>query len=240
MRGRFLRGRSRIRVVSGVLAATGVSGLGHGAGASDLAVQPFGSLSGTNSAYTTLGAKIGWGPLDKNGSLLLVSGGGDLRIDRIDRDAIILSLRRYGQAAALIGYQWAMNQGVIAGFAGPEAVYDGSVRRQTWVRAGAAFQLEAWLRPTDETLVNAVTIIHTARPEVWSRLAWGYRLRDMYVGPEMSTSFAVTGYGKAGLGLHVTDFGFAGLRWRGSVGSQWESHRASASLYLSLTAWAPM
>ncbi len=96
---------------------------------------------------------------------------------RLRRAATILSLS--AEASAQLGYQWALPQGVVAAFAGFETRFDGA----RGIRHGMRLQAEAWLRPDEDSLVHAVTVAGTAQGSVWTRIAWGYRLWDTYLGP---------------------------------------------------------
>lgn len=204
--------------------------------ASDLDVLLFASLDAGRSTFSASGAKIGLGTLDRNGPLALVAIGDGVRIERkrcgCGAPATILSLS--AQASAQLGYQWVLPQGVVAAFAGYETRFDG-VRG---VRDGMRLQAEAWLRPDENTLVHAVTVAGTARGSVWTRIAWGYRLWDAYLGPEGSAYLDATGYGKVALGLHATDFVLKNTHIRLSTGMQWESHRSRPAPYFTLTTWA--
>lgn len=126
-------------------------------------------------------------------------------------------------------------EGVVAAFAGFEAGYDGP----PGLRKGLRLQAEAWLRPSEDTLVQAVLIGGTARGSLWTRLAWGYRLWDTYLGPEASAYADANRYGKVAFGLHATDFVLADVHVRMSSGLQWESSRAAPAPYVTLTTWAP-
>ncbi|WP_409568397.1 cellulose biosynthesis protein BcsS [Methylobacterium sp. J-072] len=75
--------------------------------------------------------------------------------------------------------------------------------------------------------------------QLWTRLAWGYRGWDTYLGPELSVYGDETGYRKWNLGLHATDFAIARYSFRVSGGLQTESGRRRASPYVALAVWSP-
>lgn len=204
--------------------------------AGDLDVVLFQSLDAGRSTFSTAGAKIGFDALDRDGMLAMVSIGDGLRVER---RACGCGSRRFvmlfsADASAQFGYQWSLPQGVVAGLAGFETDYDGS----RGFRHGLRLQAEAWLRPSEDTLVQAVLVAGTTRGSGWARLAWGYRLWDTYLGPEVSAYGDATGYGKAALGLHATDFVLLGQHLRVSAGMQWETSRARPAPYVTLTTWS--
>lgn len=204
--------------------------------ASDLDVLLFESLDAGQSTFSTSGAKIGLGALDRTGPVALVAIGDGVRLERwrcgCGARATILSFS--AEASAQLGYQWALPQGVVATFAGFETRFDGT----RGIRHGMRLQAEAWLRPDEDTLVHAVTVVGTAYGSVWTRIAWGYRLWDTYLGPEGSAYLDATGYGKVALGLHATDFVLLDTHIRLSTGMQWEANRTRPAPYFTLTTWA--
>lgn len=207
------------------------------AGAGDLDVLVFQSLDAGAATFSTGGAKIGPGSLDKAGPLGLASIGEGVRTER-HRCGCGLSrvfLRLSADVSVQLGYQWTMPEGVIAAFGGFESSYEGSRHP----RNGLRLQGEAWLRPSEDTLVQAVLIAGTSRGNAWTRLAWGYRLWETYIGPEGSAYLDATGYRKAAVGIHATDFSLMDIHVRLSTGMQWETHQAKPAPYVSLTTWSP-
>lgn len=233
--------RRRVRV--GLLHRQWIAGLaflalGEGAAAaSDLDVLLFESLDAGAAAFSTTGAKIAIGSLDREAMLGLVSLGDGVRVERrrCGCGATSSVMRLSAEASALFGYQWVLPRGVVATFAGFETSYGG----ERGPRNGLRTQAEAWLRPTEDTLVQAVLIVGTARGSGWTRLSWGYRLFDTYLGPEGSVYLDATGYGKADIGLHATDFVLLDVHIRLSMGMRWETSRARPAPYVTLTTWSP-
>ena len=205
--------------------------------AGDLDVLLFESLDAGPATFAASGAKIGFDSLAREGGLGLLTIGESVRVER--RRCGCGAPRRVTRiaagASAQAGYQWTPPEGVVAAFAGVETWSDGLSR----LRTGLRVQAEAWLRPSEDTLVQAVLIGGTARGSLWTRLAWGYRLWDTYLGPEASAYRDVTGYGKAAFGLHATDFVLMKVHVRASSGLQWQTGRARPAPYVALTTWAP-
>lgn len=146
-------------------------------------------------------------------------------------------------ASATLGYQWSFPEGTIAAFVGPEAMLDGYASGAAVLhrdaRIGLRAHFEAWLRPTEETLVQATLIAGTAKQSIWARIAWGYSAWSAYAGPEASLYADATGYAKASLGLHLTGLTYAHATFRVSAGAQYEARDRRLSPYFGVTAWRP-
>lgn len=203
----------------------------------------FGSLDAGAASFVTAGAKTALDRLDRSGFVALASIGGGRRTERAC--GCLPTLSRYtALGSALVGYQWVQDWGVVAAYAGPEgsveALSDGRATAVLPARFGLRLHGEAWIRPTEETLVNATLILGSARSDAWGRLAWGYRLWGAYLGPEASLYTDHTGYRKWNLGLHATDFSVGKYAFRVSAGVQSESSERKLSPYLALSAWTPL
>lgn len=241
-----MRSRSLFRPASSGLSLLRILVLAVGltcteAGASGLDILLFGSLDGGAGTFVSAGAKIASGSLSEEGPVALLIAGGGVRSERIGCDCgwnHTLSHETTFIAGSL-GYQWVIPEGVVAGFVGGEAVLDTFGALALTVRQGLRVQAEAWLRPTEETLVAATLVAGTARGDGWARIAWGRRLWDAYLGPEGSAYLDATGYRKLATGVHATDIAIADLRLRISGGLQWETGRRRTSPYFAVSAWAP-
>jgi hypothetical protein len=211
-----------------------------GACAGELDAVVFGSLDAGAAQYLTTGAKLGFDALDRDGFVALVSLGAGRRNER----AADGPRQRYAAAAAAVfGYQWFFDWGVVAAYAGPEVttelLHDLHGLATLPVQPGLRLQGEIWARPTEETLLQATVVAGSSRDSLWLRVAGGYRLWGAYLGPEIATYMDATGYTKRNIGLHATDLDLGWFNARVSTGLQVESGRRSASPYLALTAWAP-
>ncbi|WP_010683072.1 cellulose biosynthesis protein BcsS [Methylobacterium mesophilicum] len=200
----------------------------------------FGSLDAGAAQYLTLGAKLGLDSLDRDGFVALASVGGGRRVERVTEGP----RQRYtAGSAAVFGYQWFFDWGVIAAYAGPEVTADMLVGVKGFIPsspyAGLRLQGEIWVRPSEATLVQGSAVAGSARDSLWVRVAWGYRLWGAYLGPEVGAYGDATGYRKWALGLHGTDFDVSRFSARLSVGLQTESGRRTAAPYVSLSAWTP-
>ncbi|MCJ2143243.1 cellulose biosynthesis protein BcsS [Methylobacterium sp. E-066] len=201
----------------------------------------FGSLDAGAATFLTVGAKLGLGSLDHDGFTVLASVGSGRQRERGDFG---LPRTRYTfSAAAVLGYQWFFDWGVAAIFAGPEGSIEMLADPRALAASPAAYGLrlhgEIWARPTENTLLQATAILGSTRSSLWTRLAWGYRSWDTYLGPELSVYGDETGYRKWNLGLHATDFAIARYSFRVSGGLQTESGRRRASPYVALAVWSP-
>ncbi|MGH1588595.1 cellulose biosynthesis protein BcsS [Methylobacterium phyllosphaerae] len=209
--------------------------------ASEIDTLLFGSLDAGGDTFLTLGAKLGLGDLAQEGFATLATVGGG---QRAERGADGPRARYTAAAAAVAGYQWFFDWGVIAAFAGPEVAKEVllAVPRVDVLptRFGLRLHGEVWARPTEATLLQASAVAGSARDSLWARLAWGYRLWETYIGPEAALYTDATGYAKWSLGLHGTDFALGRYSVRASAGLQSETSRARAGPYLSLSVWSPL
>lgn len=200
----------------------------------------FGSLDAGASTFLTIGAKAALGSLDRDGFVALASLGGGRRHEHGSEGP----RQRYtASAAAVFGYQWMFDWGVVAAYAGPEAVMemliDGLGPSALPARSGLRLHGEVWARPTEATLLQATAVAGSTRDSVWARLAWGYDLWGAYIGPELAGYTDATGYRKMSLGLHATDFALGRYSFRVSAGLQSETGRRAACPYLTLAVWSP-
>ncbi|GEP04096.1 cellulose biosynthesis protein BcsS [Methylobacterium oxalidis] len=206
----------------------------------------FGSLDAAPSSFAANGVKVeleGGG----TGPVILASAGFGRRFETAlctcGASVHTARLARYTVAAAMVGgYQWTGDWGTAALYAGPEAsleaLTDGLGVAVLPARIGLRLHGEVWAHPSPDMLVNGTLIAGTARGDVWSRLAIGYRIWDAFLGPETSLYADQTGYAKWSLGLHATDVPLWRYRLRVSAGVQFETGRERPSPYISLTAWA--
>ena len=200
----------------------------------------FGTLEASPSTFLTGGAKLALDRIDRQGFVGLATLGAGTRREGTSR-------RDTATGAAVFGYQWFRDWGVIAAYAGVEgsltALTAGSVTRLDPIRVGARLQGEIWARPGEATLLTATAILDTSRTAAWGRLSWGWRVEpcsgwSAYLGPELALYVDRTGYRKWNLGLHATDFTLGRFSLRSSVGLQFEPQGQPAP-YVSLTAWTP-
>lgn len=217
--------------------------------ASDDAVSAliFGSLDAGPSVFATAGVKLALDRIDREGFAILASGGTGNRSERgptAQAGGPARAMRRTTLGAALFGYQWFQDWGVVAAYAGPE----GSVEalscacgtRTLPARLGLRLHGEVWARPSEATLVNATLILGSARGDLWARLAYGDRFDGVYLGPELSVYGDGTGYRKWSFGLHATDLAFGDLRFRISGGYLVETQTQRGSPYVAVSAWMPI
>ncbi|MEE7491468.1 cellulose biosynthesis protein BcsS [Methylobacterium oryzae CBMB20] len=237
------RHRSRIAGLAPLI-CTGlavIAGHAGAAAASEIDTLLFGSLDAGGDTFLTVGAKAGLTSLAQEGFAALASVGGGRRAEHGADNA---RTRYTVAAAALGGYQWFFDWGVVAAYAGPEIAREMLVAgpqldvRPT--RLGLRLHGEVWARPTEATLLQASAVAGSARDSLWARLAWGYRLWETYLGPEAALYADGTGYAKWSLGLHGTDFALGGYSFRASAGLQSETGRGRACPYVTLSVWSPL
>lgn len=205
----------------------------------------FGSLDATPSGFATGGAKLGFDRVDREGFVVLASVGAGRRTEKGPPLGATPSLMRWTMlGAALVGYQWFSDWGVIALYAGPEASIEALSGSAGTTIHPAQFGLrlhgEVWAYPTEETLFTATLILGSAHGHVWSRLSYGVRLLGAYLGPEAALYTDETGYRKWSIGLHATDFSVGWFSVRVSGGYLVETARAGGSPYVTLTLWTPL
>lgn len=249
MRGPRLRPGYRGRLAGAVAALLGVAAGPKPVGASEIDALVFGSFDAGAATFVSAGVKLGLGPLDHEGFAMLASVGGGRRDERggcacAPQGGYDLALTRYTvNGAAVFGYQWFFDWGVVAAYAGPEGtrdlLTDGRALAALPSRFGLRLHGEMWARPTENTLLQTTLIAGSARDSAWGRLAWGYKLWDTYLGPEASLYTDYTGYRKLNFGLHATDFSISRYSFRVSAGMQTETNARRVSPYVALSVWTP-
>jgi hypothetical protein len=200
----------------------------------------FGNLETGPSTFVTAGAKLALDRIDREGFVALASLGAGTRREGAGR-------RETAIGAAVLGYQWFRDWGVIAAYAGVEgsleAVTTGGATRFGPGRVGARLHGEVWARPGEATLLTATAILDSSRTAAWGRLSWGWQVEpwsgwSAYLGPELALYADGTGYRKWTLGGHATDFAIGRFSLRISTGLQFEPRRQPGP-YVSLAAWTP-
>lgn len=211
-----------------------------GARASEIDVVLFGSMEGGAQSFATSGVKLG---LPEDGPALLVSFGGGRQVEasRTVTGAPVERLRTVAIASAVFGYQWFRDWGAVGLFAGPEGtltlVSDGAAGLQRQVETGMRLHGQAWIRPTDETLVEATLVAGTTKLGAWARLAGGIRFGEGYVGPEATAYADASDYRKWTFGLHATDYTLLSTHLRLSVGGRMASDARRIGPYVAWASW---
>lgn len=83
---------------------------------------------------------------------------------------------------------------------------------------GAQFVIEAWQQPTETTMVAGHAAVSTIGGLYHARIAYGWRLFDLfYAGPELS-GFSTIGCRQARVGLHVTGLRTGAWEWSAALG----------------------
>lgn len=210
----------------------------------------FGGFEAGSAAFANLGAKHVFRPAEPDGPLVMAGAGYGARFERDGAAPFAggarapLVMRHTILAHAVGGWQWSFPWGVVSAMAGPELSYErvGSryALRQPGPRFGGRLHGEVWARPTEGTLLTLTAIAGSARGDLWARVSWGWRLFDVYVGPEAARYGDLTGYAKTSLGLHATALELWGLTLRVSAGFLREEPAGRNGGYLALVAWKPL
>ncbi|MBN9062453.1 MAG: hypothetical protein BGP06_08205 [Rhizobiales bacterium 65-9] len=193
--------------------------------------------------YATGGFKLRpFHALGKDGFIILAAAGGgvwretrDLALNR-ESDS-----RKFG-AYALAGTELAIAGGSLGLFAGPEYFRETAtdprgvvLRRER--RVGLRAHADWWSHPTERMLLTANAAAGSARKDIWMRLAFGWGLGAKgspwgFAGPEISY-YASPDSTKARIGLHWSELGRGGFRFRISGGLSKESGRKPGA-YLTI------
>jgi hypothetical protein len=83
--------------------------------------------------------------------------------------------------------------------------------------AGARGGFEAWYEPLPNGMVTAAASLSTVGKSYWTRAAAGWRLFDVWLGPELHAVGDDT-YHQFRVGAHVTSLRFWGREWSAGVG----------------------
>lgn len=240
------KGRRLSRICS---AALSICCLASSAIAKDEAVSTvlFGSMDTGTSLFASGGFKAAPERVDREGIAMLAVAGAGARRERAPapvNGALPTLVRITGLAAALGGYQFFYDWGVLGLFAGPEVSVEtvmgnggfGAVE----TRFGARLQGELWARPSEDTLATVTVVMGSARWDAYGRVSAGYRLFGAYLGPKAAAYADRTRYARWSLGLHATDFGFGAFKFRLSGGCSVESETRRLGPYLSVAGWVPL
>ena len=100
---------------------------------------------------------------------------------------------------------------------------------------GARAAIDLWYQPTPDTMLAADGSVSTIATNYSARIAYGWRLFDLfYLGPE-AQAFACEGYEQVRFGVHLTSFKTDEVEWSGAIGWSSDSdHRASAYVRLGV------
>lgn len=199
----------------------------------------FGSLDAGRSTFASAGFKRSlFGSLDQDGAVGMGTIGYGAYLDPDGSPGSRTVFRETALGSALLGYQWMLPWGVVAGFAGPELSHETVPNRPTGephgFRVGARLQGELWAHPTTDTLLTSTLVLGSARGDAWGRVSWGYRVwNNAFLGPEVS-AYATDGYWKQQVGAHLTGIELGRFTLRLSTGWRRESDRHTGP-YLGLS-----
>jgi hypothetical protein len=182
-----------------------------------------------------------FGTLETDGFRLMARGGGSQWSDRRREWA----MDSKGEGALLLGVEQMTGRGAIGIYLGPEIATriaperirrSGrlSVEERSSLNEGLRIEASLWDHPTPETLIHLGGAFGSARGELWSRGALGYRpalpefpspvgqslmLAPFFIGPEVELSLA-RDYIKWRIGAHVTNLKLLGFNLRLAAGRE--------------------
>ena len=247
-RRRLHRGLIRVAAIAATVACVGAARAGEsllssniGAGGAAKPAPPsafvlfMGSEFDRANNFYAIGFKARpFRPLGENRFVLIGSiGGGSWRETgelALNRE----SDSRKFNAYALGGAEFNIVGGSLGLFAGPEfyrekAIDPRGVALRRERRFGMRAHADWWSHPTSATLLTLNVAMGSAKRDVWSRVAFGWRIGPEtsiwgFAGPEISFSTSPTSR-KARIGAHWSEFGAAKFRFRLSGGASKESGR---------------
>lgn len=194
----------------------------------------FSSVEGGRSTYVSSGFKWGaFDALDRSG--LIIMGQTGAGSNGPPASPLRLEDKPSGSASLLAGYQSLIGWGALTFALGPEidmreTAQTGKISRINGLR----FHGEAWLHPTEDTLLVATLIGGSARPHIWGRVALGYQiLPNLYAGPE-TVAYSERDYVELRAGAHLTGTVFNKIEGRISAGWRKDNDREQG-LYWSVT-----
>jgi hypothetical protein len=220
-----------VRFVTGAAAvfAAALSVLGPGLAFADTvgeseAAAHFLFFSGTdiwrNGAFSHAGFLWSYQGLNADGpvfKLLLNSG-----LYRYSSGGMDVTGRQL-MAAALPGWRWRREGLEITVFAGLDVQDhrfspDDPGNRLRGTHGGVRGGFEAWYEPLRDGMVTAAASLSTVGSSYWTRAAAGWRVFDVWLGPELHACGDDT-YRQFRVGAHVTSLRFLGYEW--SAGAGW-------------------
>lgn len=176
-----------------------------------------GAVIGTIAPYSTL---------EKSGLRLRLAGlGGVYKYER----AASATLPRadiegtLADGAVMVGYEWVMKKATIAAFAGGEIVNnsispDDPNNTVKGTNGGLRIGVDAYILPTDTTMISGVAYYSTNNSAYYGRLKFGMAFADhLYVGPEV-VALGDNFFRQFRVGGHVSGLQFGAIQMGASVG----------------------
>ncbi len=174
-----------------------------------------------DSRFVVIGA-VGYGRWRETGQLAL------------NRESQSVSARAHG----LAGMEFELWGGSLGLFAGLEyfqerAADPRGILLRSERRLGARVQIDWWSHPTTDTMLTLNLAAGTAKRDLWTRAAYGWRLGAAgsqwgFAGPEIGFS-ASPRLARFRLGAHWSEMAFMGLRLRASGGVSQEGGRKAGA-----------
>lgn len=222
----------------------------------DLFIRPsdhrtivFSSLDLARSPYATIGAKWAMtGRLDRPGPIMTTSLGYGGKQERSSELDSTLYIKNAGQTSVLYGYQFMVDRTYLAFSLGPEMNQeqyinsDGLASRVSEPRLGARMQWDLWAYPHPDVLATTTLIAGTARGHIWGRSSLGYKISNVFLGPEGVYALTESEH-EWRMGAHVTGVSIKDITLNLSSGWRWtEQKRGGMHVgpYLGLSAHMPM
>jgi hypothetical protein len=131
------------------------------------------------------------------------------------------------EGGALAGYQQVWNNAAVAAYVGVSVRENtvpaaDTVNSATGTKVGFKTALDAFLRPTDQTMLSAYGSYSTAYDAYYARFRAGYwAFGRGYLGPEL-TVLGDDYYGQTRLGAHFSGMQFGSLQFGIAAGYVWD------------------
>lgn len=132
-------------------------------------------------------------------------------------------------AAALPGWRWRREGFELTVFAGLDVQDhrfspDDPGNRLRGTHGGARGGFDVWYEPFRDGMVTASASLSTVGSSYWTRAAAGWRVFDVWLGPELHACGDDT-YRQFRVGAHVTSLHFFGREWSAGIGWVTDSDR---------------
>jgi hypothetical protein len=173
-----------------------------------------------NGLFSHTGFLWAYRGLNEDGPVfkLLLNGG----LYRYNSGGIEITGRQL-MGAALPGWRWHRPGLEVTVFAGLDVqdhryVPKDPNNRLGGTHVGARVGFEAWYEPLANGMITAAASLSTVGSSFWTRAAAGWRLSDVWLGPELLACGDDT-YRQFRFGAHVTSLRWLGYEW--SAGAGW-------------------
>jgi hypothetical protein len=172
-----------------------------------------------------------WSPtgLDRSGFIVkVVSGAGAYRYR--SGTSTFVGIQR--MVAAMPGWRFKSPALEVSVFGGPDSqvhvmVPDDVGHPLRGMHMGFRGGVDLWWEPTPERMVAASLSFASVGPNLWTRVATGWKVADwFYVGPE-TIAIATTDYRQLRIGAHATAIKYGPYEWSAGIGWAFDTDTTS-------------